>query len=405
MSLPYSKKDLFKSALKGRFIKEFDYNTFENITVIARGGCGTVYCANSTNLEKLVALKSLHENNDEFCENFVRELTNIMAVNNHDNIINFYGISIDPSTETYYIVLQYARNGDLSAYLKKNFKSLDWKTKIKMAKDITRGLRYIHKENIVHKDLHSKNILVHEGRLLIADLGLSRSLDSNSNSKSMGALEIYKLVIYGKREAHINKAPKDYINIYSSAWNDDPNQRPTIENIFEKLENIKLENINDDFNDIQFKVNINNQSQASINSFSRDSISNASSCTTSDCREVTVMNNFQESSAPPSTPQSDPHNYNDYGSMAKGNQIIKYNYDDFENLKNIGKGIYSAILMDENRTVALKSMVVTSTELFVNELKRYSRASSHENIIRFYGISQKVNHGTPMIPTTTKCYF
>ncbi|CAG8655279.1 2131_t:CDS:2, partial [Diversispora eburnea] len=87
---------------------------------------------------------------------------------------------------TYYLVLQYAERGDLRTYLQNNFKSIDWKTKINMAKDITRGLRCIHKENKVHKDLNSKNILVHEGRLLITDLGLSRSSDSNSNSKSAG---------------------------------------------------------------------------------------------------------------------------------------------------------------------------------------------------------------------------
>ncbi|RHZ46455.1 hypothetical protein Glove_621g24 [Diversispora epigaea] len=180
------KKDSLKNALKSRFIKEFDYNTLKNIIRIASGAFGTVYRADSTNLGKHVALKSLHDSDGSFYEEFVRELTNIMAVNNHDNIINFYGISIDPSTETYYLVLQYAKDGDLRTYLRINFKSLDWKTKINMAKDITSGLRCIHDENMVHKDLHSKNILVHEQRLLITDLGLSQSVNTNSNSMGGG---------------------------------------------------------------------------------------------------------------------------------------------------------------------------------------------------------------------------
>ncbi|CAG8562235.1 7221_t:CDS:1, partial [Diversispora eburnea] len=73
MSLSYSKKESFKIALKGGFIKEFGYNTFENITTIGRGGYGIVYRADSTTLGKHVALKKLHENGELFYENFVRE--------------------------------------------------------------------------------------------------------------------------------------------------------------------------------------------------------------------------------------------------------------------------------------------------------------------------------------------
>ncbi|CAG8559071.1 5896_t:CDS:2 [Diversispora eburnea] len=351
MSLQYNRKDSFKSALKSALkrglIKEFNYNTFKNITEIARGGYGTVYRANSTGLGKHVALKSLYENENSelFFKKFVKELTNITAVNNHDNIINFYGVSIDPLEETYYLVLQYAKDGNLRTYLRNNFESLNWKTKIKMAKDITSGLRCIHEENIVHKDLYSKNILVHEGRLLITDLGLSQLVDANSKSMgggvaaytdprylrdqmkykrdkssdiySLGVLfwelssgrppfhnippfTIYKSVTSGEREKPVNETPRDYIDIYSSAWEDDPNKRPTVGDIFKSLENIKLENIYDETNDnhdiqldetngnqhIQLEANINNQSQTSTDAFSRDSISSAS-YTTSNWKEVT----------------------------------------------------------------------------------------------------------------------
>ncbi|RHZ73758.1 hypothetical protein Glove_229g53 [Diversispora epigaea] len=342
----YKKKDSFESALKDKYIKNFDYNTFGNITEIARGAFGTVYRANSINLRKHVALKSLYENDELFYEKFVRELTNIMAVNNHDNIINFYGISIDPKTQTYYLVLQYAKDGDLRTYLRNNFKSLDWKTIINMAKDIASGLRCIHDENIVHKDLHSRNILVHEERLLITDLGLSQPLDANSNSMaggmvaytdpeylqdptkykrnktsdiySLGVLfwelssgrppfnniscfKIYNLVTSGRREAPINETPKDYVNIYSSAWKIDSNQRPTIKNIFDSLENIKLENIyyeTKDNQDIQLEAYINNQSQTV---YSKDSVSIASSFNTSNLGEVTSMKSLQKTSTPLST--------------------------------------------------------------------------------------------------------
>ncbi|RHZ85124.1 hypothetical protein Glove_71g183 [Diversispora epigaea] len=377
-----SKKVSFENALKNNYIRKFDYSKFENKERIASGGFGTVYRANSLNLRKLVALKCLHEDDESFYEKFVKELTNILAVNNHDNIINFYGISQDLSTKTYYLVLQYAKDddesfyekfvkeltnilavnnhdniinfygisqdlstktyylvlqyakdGDLRTYLQDNFNRLDWKIKIKMAKDITSGLYCIHEENIVHRDLHSKNILVHEGSLLITDLGLSQSLNTNSNSfiggmfaysdprylrnpfeykrskasdiYSLGvlfwelssgrppfnnfpSLEIPKIVINGEREVPFNGTPEDYIKIYSNAWKDDPDQRPTIKNIFDSLENIKLENIYNDPNDNQ-KAYFNNQSQASMDEFSKDSVSFSSSFTTPNWGEVTEV--------------------------------------------------------------------------------------------------------------------
>ncbi|CAG8587505.1 165_t:CDS:2 [Diversispora eburnea] len=333
MSSSYSKKYSFKSALKSRLIKEFDFNTFENIAEIIRGGFGTVY---------------------------------------------------HPSTETYYLVLQYAKDGDLRTYLRNNFKSIDWKIKFKLAKDITSGLRCIHKENIAHKDLHLKNILVHEGRLFITDLRLSQSSDTNSKSMAGGVIaytdlkylrnqvefkrnqasdiyslgilfwelssgippfdnlpsfEMYRKVTSNEREKPINGTPKDYIKIYSNAWKNDPKQWPTINYIFDSLENIKLENISNETNDnqdFQFEAHFDNQSQTS----SKDFVS-----------------------IPPSS---------NWGEVT-----------------DIGKGILSATLMNGKKTVALKSIVFANADLFVSELKQYSRASSHENIIGFYGISQK----------------
>ncbi|RHZ71456.1 hypothetical protein Glove_258g53 [Diversispora epigaea] len=306
-------------------IKKFDYNKFEDIKQIATGAFGSVNRAYSKVLRKDVALKCLHdENSNNFYKAFMNELQNTNAVNHHENIIKYYGVSIDHSAEKCYLVLQYAKNGDLRTYLRNNFKDLDWKTKINMAQDITNGLCYMHEANIIHQDLHSKNILVHKGKLLITDLGLSKSVDANTSSFAGGmfaysdpeylrnqikykrskasdiyslgvlfwelssgippfdnlpSLEIYKLVVSGEREAPVNGTPEDYIKIYSDAWKDNPKQRPTIENICDSLENIQFENIYNNFNKnnqyIQTEVYTNNQSSKfkPMESYSRDSIS------------------------------------------------------------------------------------------------------------------------------------
>ncbi|CAG8525876.1 8439_t:CDS:2, partial [Diversispora eburnea] len=419
------KKESFENTLKDKYVKKFDYKTFENITRIASGAFGTVYRANSLNLGKHVALKCLHENDEKLYEKFEKELTNILTVNNHENIINFHGISIDPSTETHYLILQYAKDGDLRTYLQNNFSRLGWKIKINMAKDITSGLSYIHAKNIVHKDLHSKNILVHEGRLLITDLGLSRPLDSNSSSigggmvayadpeylrnqinsikykrdktsdiyslgvifwelssgrpfNNISNLGIPNLVISGKREKPINGTPKDFINIYSSAWKDDPKQRPTIENIFDSLENVQFENIYNNSNEnnkhIQMEGCDNNQLNKfkPMESYSRDSMSimsiesnNKISFGTSislENLEIAVLGNPGESS---------PLSLNSYDQEWLNKELKKYGYNVFENIEEIDESIHNATLLNGKMKVTLKSIVVNSMELFVNEFKKH----------------------------------
>ena len=51
--------------------------------------------------------------------------------------------------------MQYADGGDLRNYLKNNFKDLNWNNKKILAFQIADGLNYLHKENVLHRDLVS----------------------------------------------------------------------------------------------------------------------------------------------------------------------------------------------------------------------------------------------------------
>lgn len=73
------------------------------------------------------------------------------------------------------LVLQHAEDGNLRDYLQKKhvdglYKIL-WAELIKIATEITIGLTYLHSKDIIHRDLHSKNILINDGKALIADFG------------------------------------------------------------------------------------------------------------------------------------------------------------------------------------------------------------------------------------------
>ncbi|CAG8533262.1 37805_t:CDS:2, partial [Gigaspora margarita] len=103
--------------------------SFENKKLIREGGFGTVYSAYFKDIDQTIALKKLRHcsiNDDSFLDHNI-------------NIIRFFGITKDLTTETYHMVLQYANNGDFRSYLRDHFSELDWPFKIKMAKEISSG--------------------------------------------------------------------------------------------------------------------------------------------------------------------------------------------------------------------------------------------------------------------------
>ncbi|PKY18543.1 kinase-like protein, partial [Rhizophagus irregularis] len=188
------------------------------------------------------------------------------------------------------LVLEYANEGNLRDYLKKKFTYLRWNDKIQMALDITGGLKFIHSKEIIHRDLHSKNILVNNGKLLIADFGLSKKLaeiTTNSVGNRQGMIEyiepqcfknrkykkdkksdIYSLGVLlweissgripfsdcsrdhlldyyiknGDREDPIDGTPPKYQKLYQECWNDEPKSRPDIEKVYEILSQLNTEN-------------------------------------------------------------------------------------------------------------------------------------------------------------------
>ncbi|CAG8845204.1 3346_t:CDS:2, partial [Gigaspora margarita] len=106
----FSDKNWLEIGLKWKYIKQHDYSSFKNLKIIGSGAFGDVYSAYSKRLGN-VALKKLHRgpNNDENSVNeFIRELKNITNIAQHENIVQFLGITLDPTTTKYCIVLKYA---------------------------------------------------------------------------------------------------------------------------------------------------------------------------------------------------------------------------------------------------------------------------------------------------------
>jgi serine/threonine protein kinase len=98
-------------------------------------------------------------------------------------LVKCYGLTKDPTTQDYILVLNYYQS-DLRHFLKDNYHSITLLQKYNIIYEIIVSLDKIHKQDIVHRDLHSGNILCDLRNIswYISDLGLSGPVDKPSNS-------------------------------------------------------------------------------------------------------------------------------------------------------------------------------------------------------------------------------
>src|SRR5687768_15734154 len=71
----------------------------------------------------------------------------------------YYGITQNPITNDFVIIMKYYGLGSLKDYMTKNFYSIKWNKKLKILRRILQGLDHIHNQGIIHRDFHSGNIL------------------------------------------------------------------------------------------------------------------------------------------------------------------------------------------------------------------------------------------------------
>ncbi|CAG8513955.1 8218_t:CDS:2 [Acaulospora morrowiae] len=176
-------KEWLENAIDKKWIKIFNYDMFREIEHVSTTMLKDVKKAQEKCGKKVILeyLKDdVYEIEDNYYTNFVREVQNLIKLNDSENIIKFLGISKDPSQKFYCIVFQCAYGEDLRMYLQKNSAKLSWPARVKIAKEVINGMRDVHRENIVHCNLNPKNILIYNDRPVIKGFDTSISLDGPS---------------------------------------------------------------------------------------------------------------------------------------------------------------------------------------------------------------------------------
>jgi len=149
---------------------------YEFLDIVGRGGSGTVYRARHRQLDKIVAVKVLHEDaNATKHARFVRE-AKITAGLAHDNIVAVTD-SANPMGGLPYIEMEFVAGDDLSTVLER-FGPLPWPWVRDVALQVCRALAVAHAAGVVHRDIKPTNCRrLPDGRVKVLDFGIAQLCD------------------------------------------------------------------------------------------------------------------------------------------------------------------------------------------------------------------------------------
>src|SRR5690242_6725532 len=133
---------------------------------LGSGGMARVYKAWDTNLERLVAIKILHEHladDPTFKERFERE-AKFIAGFNHPNIVQVYDFAIvnRNGVPLCYMVMSYIPGQTLREYLEEaeaKGQRIHHERIRELVNDLSSALGYAHTRGMVHRDVKPGNII------------------------------------------------------------------------------------------------------------------------------------------------------------------------------------------------------------------------------------------------------
>lgn len=150
-------------------------SVFRRTEVVGRGKFGVVYKGYNIKTKHIYAIKVLNLDSDaDEVEDVQREVQFLSSLKQIPNITRYYGSYL--KNTSLWIIMEYCAGGSLRSLLRPG--KIDEKYIGVIMKEVLIALKYIHRENIIHRDIKAANILItNEGSIKLCDFGVAAQLN------------------------------------------------------------------------------------------------------------------------------------------------------------------------------------------------------------------------------------
>ncbi|KAH8990612.1 Pkinase-domain-containing protein [Lactarius akahatsu] len=160
------------------------HELYQRLETVGKGSYGSVHKGIHRATGNVVALKiiDLDADDGDDVDSIQREVALLTQLRDGPNITKYYGCHLDGPRV--WIVMEFAQGGSVYSLMQSSpNNSLEEKYVVVIVREVLIGLNYLHKSNVIHRDIKAANVLVTAlGKVMICDFGVSALL-ATTNSK------------------------------------------------------------------------------------------------------------------------------------------------------------------------------------------------------------------------------
>ncbi|KAI8553968.1 hypothetical protein RHMOL_Rhmol05G0059900 [Rhododendron molle] len=164
--------DHLKIPNDGTDVWEIDPRLLKFGKQVASGTYGDLYKGTYCNQEVAIKILKADQINANCRKDFAQEVFILRKVR-HRNVVQFIGACTQ--SPSLCIVTEFMSGGSVYDYLHKRKGTFKLPSLLRVAIDISKGMDYLHQNNIIHRDLKAANLLMDEHDVVkVADFGVAR---------------------------------------------------------------------------------------------------------------------------------------------------------------------------------------------------------------------------------------
>uniref|UniRef100_A0A8D2AW10 Dual serine/threonine and tyrosine protein kinase n=1 Tax=Sciurus vulgaris TaxID=55149 RepID=A0A8D2AW10_SCIVU len=197
---------------------------------LGRGQYGVVYLCDNWGGHFPCALKSVVPPDEKHWNDLALEFHYMRSLPKHERLVDLHGSVIDYNygggSSIAVLLIMERLHRDLYTGLKAG---LALETRLQIALDVVEGVRFLHGQGLVHRDIKLKNVLLDkQNRAKITDLGFCKPEAMMSGSIVGTPIHMAPELFTGARPERLPVFDEECWQLMEACWDGDPSKRPLL---------------------------------------------------------------------------------------------------------------------------------------------------------------------------------